>query len=767
MKGLAVVLPAAALAGLGAYAVSLGGPDLREALASAPPEATSVTVSGLITTETFPRIDGIVRERTGAALAGTAGEASIRLHSDAYAMPGQENQRRPERLRFDSMSDLREHARLVAGAWPAYGGDTVQAVVSQRAATLARLRAGQEFTAQGRIDGKPVKVRITGIYLLEDAHGPRWADDPMLAWGIDERDYYTTYGPLMVDQRTFLDRFATNVKASWTFVPDLRAGDSRAIAAGLAGLRQSLLDAGCADCTPRSALPATVARLGTVAATSRAAVLGLAGVLGVASLLLLVRRPGVRGVSVALAAALVVTTVSTAATWRTSQADQASHRAGADLRLYGPAEGGRPHALGRGSAFAALPGVTAAVPAYRATVVVDKHDATLVGLDADRLAQAYRIRPDLSEGTVAELAAGLAAGRPALGGLPVPGTPRSLVVEAETPDGPLPLDLVVSDALGAWHGVPVPPLRTGATEVDLSGLAGPGEEIAYPLTVRGFLGRVVDGTPRTATVTALRAGDRKLALPGGQRWTGGEQVGDGLFTLRVADTAVTVRPVPDAVPADGPLPVVVTADLAAAHDLATGRESVIVLERRPLRVKVAGIVDRLPATTPELPAILADWPTLQVRALAAGRLPEPATDWWLVTGDPGRARAELAAHTGWDVTVAGWRDLAAPLAAGQRAALALGLAAALAVLILAALLAGARALWFAAGGVTAGLALAYVAVPVLVRDGQAAAVTPDPALDLAWPVAVAVLVLLAGLSGLAQLRRARPRPHPAAVPVRA
>ncbi|MEV4218051.1 hypothetical protein [Nonomuraea sp. NPDC049725] len=767
-KGLAVVLPAAALAGLGGYAMSLGGPGLSEALASAPPEATSVTVTGLITAETYARIDGVVREQAGAALGGAGGEPATRFRSDAYAMPGQENLRRPERLRFDSVSDLREHAKLVEGAWPGHGGadGTVQAAVSQPAATLARLRAGQEITVQGRIDGKPVKVRITGVYLLDDPYGPRWADDPMLARGVDERDYYTTYGPLMVDQRTFLDRFATNVKASWTFVPDLTGADAHATAARVERLRESLLSAGCADCTPVSALPATVARLDAVTATSRAAVLGLAGALGAALLLLLVRRPGVRGISVALAAALVVTTVSTAATWRTSQADQATHQAGADLRVHGPAEGGTPHALGRGSAFAALPGVTAAVPAHRVTVVVDLHDATLVGLDADRLGQAYRIRPDLSDRTVAELAAGLAAGRPAIGGLPVPGTPRTLTVEAETPDGPLPLVLVVSDALGAWHGVPVPPLRTGATDVDLSALAGPGEEIAYPLTVRGFLGRVVDGVPRTATVTALRAGDQTLTLPTGQQWTGGEQADSGLFTVRVADSAVTVRPVPTAAPVDGPLPVVVTADLAAAHNLETGRESVILLERKPVRVKVAGIVDRLPATTPALPGILADWPTLQVRELAAGRLPAPATDWWLATGDPQRTRAALAAHPGWDVHLARSRDLAAPLLGDQRAALLLGLAAALAVLVLAALLAGARALFYAAGGVAAGLGLAYALAPALVRAAQAAPVVPEPVPDLAWPVAVAILVLLAGLSGLVHVRRGRARPEAAPVPVR-
>ncbi|HEX4815250.1 MAG TPA: FtsX-like permease family protein, partial [Nonomuraea sp.] len=66
-----------------------------------------------------------------------------------------------------------------------------------------------------------------------------------------------------------------------------------------------------------------------------------------------------------MALAIGIVSMATAATWRTSQLDQARHQAGADLRLSGPPEGPELGSLGRGTAFAALPGVTAASPAFR------------------------------------------------------------------------------------------------------------------------------------------------------------------------------------------------------------------------------------------------------------------------------------------------------------------------------------------------------------------------------------------------------------------
>ncbi|MFI7125824.1 hypothetical protein ACIBQ1_09025 [Nonomuraea sp. NPDC050153] len=240
-------------------------------------------------------------------------------------------------------------------------------------------------------------MKITGVFVPDDPLGTRWAGDPMFGRGV-ERDGYTTYGPLMVDQATFLGRFATTVNATWTVIPDLRGrsvGRLHEAVARLADLQERFKANGCPDCTPLSALPGTLARLEAASPAARWTVLGLAAVLALALLLvprprgtswspgtaavvagcavvapfaarlllsladavpwwpasglrppaafdagallagvsmavlatvfLLVEvpRPGVRALSVVIAAAVAVVAVCGATTWRTSRADQA------------------------------------------------------------------------------------------------------------------------------------------------------------------------------------------------------------------------------------------------------------------------------------------------------------------------------------------------------------------------------------------------------------------------------------------------------------
>ncbi|MFD2354031.1 hypothetical protein ACFSTC_39265 [Nonomuraea ferruginea] len=72
---------------------------------------------------------------------------------------------------------------------------------------------------------------------------------------------------------------------------------------------------------------------------------------------------------------------------------------------------------------------------------------------------------------------------------------------------------MLSDALGAWHDLPLGGLRPGGNrvELDLTPLAGRSGAITYPLSLRGL---VTDG--RTALrLTGLSADGRDVPVPSG------------------------------------------------------------------------------------------------------------------------------------------------------------------------------------------------------------------------------------------------------------
>ncbi|NUR85692.1 MAG: ABC transporter permease, partial [Nonomuraea sp.] len=263
------------------------------------------------------------------------------------------------------------------------------------------------------------------------------------------------------------------------------------------------------------------------------------------------------------------------------------------------------------------------------------------------------------------------------------------------------------------------------------------------------------------------------------------------YTMEVPESHAVSSERPDA----RPLPIVVTADLAASLKLAEGKAGRINLDGRVLDVTVAGVVDSMP-TAGGQPALLIDWATLQGRDLTAGLIPRPATEWWVSTPD-GRAAAAVRAHPEWDVTAVDQRQLAIklrddPLASGLQGALILGFAAALifAALgflvnatvaarermseftILRALGVSFRQVFgllaieqtFVIGlsllaGTLLAVAVGVLVVPHIVLTGQASAVTPGVLLSIPWGQTAAMLVAVAALlfaivAGLARnLRR--------------
>ncbi|RJL26483.1 FtsX-like permease family protein [Bailinhaonella thermotolerans] len=510
-----------------------------------------------------------------------------------------------------------------------------------------------------------------------------------------------------------------------------------------------------------------------------------------------------------MAIAIGLVSVATTATWHRSQADQADHQAGADLRVTVPPGTDRVGILGRSSLYASLPGVTAVSPLHRGDLPPegDGDRTTLLAADAAVLDQVLRLRPDLSDRPLRELVRPLAAERPRFPVVPLPGRPERLEADLRLS---APADATVSalvmDGQGVNHRVPLPVPepddRVHRVSVDLARLAGPAGRVAYPLALRGF---VVDAAPerRTRLSIGLPGADGgTLRLPDGSRWTfgrlgmGGGTVSDGgLITLdlpaaegrayRGATVLLAGRDTRDtdvfpASDAQAPtVPGVVTAELAAGQRLGVGGVLPLDAPGIELRVRIAGIVESMPAVPAGRGAVLIDLPTLQLLDLRAGDAPHDPGEWLAAARDGGTAAAAaLAGHPEWaesvttrDAVRAHLRD--DPLTGGLKGALALGFAAALAFaalgfLVNAAVSARERAGEFAVlramgvsfrqvfgllaveqafvaglsifGGVALAIVITLVVVPYIVLTGQATVVSP-PVLTELPPLAAAALLL--------------------------
>jgi hypothetical protein len=202
-----------------------------------------------------------------------------------------------------------------------------------------------------------------------------------------------------------------------------------------------------------------------------------------------------------LAMAMGVFAASYAFTWTASQRDQATYQVGAAVRVQpGRGLGSSPEwAMDR--RLAAIPGVTAVLPVEResATLPVGSRTGRIVALDAAVAPAVVVMRPDVSGTSLAELMAPLAAGRPTVTAVPLPGSPEQLrltvdidlrtiehsqfdeatgedaAVEADTAEvgdwKGLGASIVVRDAVGLLH-------RFTAPQVTIDG--GP-HELVIPL----------------------------------------------------------------------------------------------------------------------------------------------------------------------------------------------------------------------------------------------------------------------------------------------
>lgn len=369
----------------------------------------------------------------------------------------------------------------------------------------------------------------------------------------------------------------------------------------------------------------------------------------------------------ALATATGTLAWSMLSTAQRSLVDQADFAVGADLRLV---EVGIDAPPGRTAEVAALPGVTAVLPATRTVLTVgpESIDTAVIGVDAGRVGAVMQYRDDLGgeEGLAA-----LAAARPSLPVLPLaPGATRfAATVQVRAEDHPswleprppapvvtvtttlvllgedgrltrLPLGTLRSDEDARRFEVDLPPdahLSLVRINVDVRGSAPFGTEWAL------IDAQVIDGD----------GGEHRLGAPE-RGWRTVDHVGEASGDVDATDAGIRVRQrgsLDFGVLPGGhhdTVPVLATPALLDAMRATVGRTVRARIGGAEVTLQVVGQVAAVPGTQRSPSAMIADLPSLGV-AVARQRATAVSTDEHWVSTDPDQhdaAARAAAALTG-------------------------------------------------------------------------------------------------------------------------
>ncbi|PWI09651.1 peptide ABC transporter permease [Streptomyces sp. NWU339] len=224
-----------------------------------------------------------------------------------------------------------------------------------------------------------------------------------------------------------------------------------------------------------------------------------------------------------LAVALGMLAIGQGSSWQRSQDDQADFRAGAPVRLLGAGES----EPGRTQAYAAVPGVETAAPAYRTSVPLSgNRTATVLALDTERAADTVLMRSDLAPEPVRPLLDGLAP-KGGTAGVRIPeGTARLTLTARIRGAGPgttADVRTTLTDPYGTPYKLGLGRLRAdGRTHPLTLDLAAATEAPPGELTLTGLQLDLVQPVGETEnhrlTLAGLTATDtegraRRLALP--------------------------------------------------------------------------------------------------------------------------------------------------------------------------------------------------------------------------------------------------------------
>jgi hypothetical protein len=351
-----------------------------------------------------------------------------------------------------------------------------------------------------------------------------------------------------------------------------------------------------------------------------------------------------------LAVAVSTLALSLARTAERSLQDQADFQVGADLRLV-ETDNAAPET--RAGDLAALPGVRIALPAVRDVVPVGPEGTpvSVLALDAESAPDVVQLREDLAGGSPDRVFATLADGRV---DAPVVGVGPDVTkitgrIETTTRFDPLffapPVrtSAVLLDRYGNQRLIPLAVSTDGspsAFTIELSDELRPGRIVAFVAELLGAsvnltwslteLAAVSDATTQPVALEGLtwrmtKAGVEPLSMAANGStltgWAGPEMMGG----FRASAGRVTIAP---ALTGPSQLLAFVTPGVLTALKAEVGETVRFGLRGSRIQLRIAGIVDALPAAT-EPDGILVDLPSLGATLLSDYGLIQRPQEWWV------------------------------------------------------------------------------------------------------------------------------------------
>ncbi|WP_097882190.1 hypothetical protein [Streptomyces sp. st140] len=142
----------------------------------------------------------------------------------------------PPQLSYTAQSGLKEHARLVKGAWPTTpdaataGSRAVRGAVTEETAAALNMKVGSTLRLPTAVGG-PLTVTVTGIVAPRDPGGSYWSADPLVRTpslipdpaSPFPQNYWTGTVLLAEDAGPALLATATEPSLFWRFPPDASA----------------------------------------------------------------------------------------------------------------------------------------------------------------------------------------------------------------------------------------------------------------------------------------------------------------------------------------------------------------------------------------------------------------------------------------------------------------------------------------------------------------------------------------------------------------
>lgn len=398
-----------------------------------------------------------------------------------------------------------------------------------------------------------------------------------------------------------------------------------------------------------------------------------------------------------LAIAIGLFSLSYASTWALSQQDQADYQIGADLRLqpdirYGSAI----PQLDLAQAHGQVSGVAATMPIMRDFFEASQvtGDGLLLAVDASQASRIVSFRPDLAGVPFSDLMAKLAAGRPTLPTLPLPGQPQRLALDVKMTLDPLPagapvqpgrsdvfpsLTLVVRDARGMLYTLgpttvpadggehlvvfplayaatgahlmlPEYPLALASASLDMHPLArvartGQFDLVAFQTSdqLSGNSWAAVPFDRGQANLSLVQFG---LSAPASNTPTATQPAAGTAFQFSTGAargngySAVSFALKPNGPLPPDTLPILVSDNFLDATATHVGDTIPLDLEGARRQARIVGSVRGFPTLDPGRANVIVDLPTLTALKFETDGGTIDPSEWWLATTPGGRAAAD-------------------------------------------------------------------------------------------------------------------------------